>query len=55
MYQRTAESLMWINTGGWEVVASIPLDQGAYYGTGLPNSHGIGNASGAADAVTGQS
>lgn len=42
MYQKMAESLMWINTGGWEVVASIPLDQGAYYGTGLPNSHGIG-------------
>ncbi|HQS00366.1 MAG TPA: hypothetical protein PK060_19215 [Polaromonas sp.] len=42
LYRKMAESLLWINTGGWEVVASIPLDQGSYYGTGLPNSHGIG-------------
>ncbi len=42
MYQKMAESLTSINTGGWEVVASIPLDQGSYYGTGLSNSHGMG-------------
>lgn len=42
MYQKMAESLMSINTDGWEVVASIPLDQGSYYGTGLSNSQGTG-------------
>jgi hypothetical protein len=42
LYREMAESLMAINSGGWEVVASIPLDQGSYYGTGLPNSHGMG-------------
>ncbi len=42
LYRKMAESVMSINAGGWEVVASIPLDQGSYYGTGLPNSHGIG-------------
>ena len=42
LYREMAESLMAINSGGWEVVASIPLDQGSYYGTGLQNSHGMG-------------
>lgn len=38
LYREMAETLMVINSGGWEVVASIPLDQGSY----LQNSHGIG-------------
>ena len=33
LYQEMADSLISINAGGWEVVTSIPLDQGSYYGT----------------------
>lgn len=42
LYQEMADSLISINAGGWEVVTSIPLDQGSYYGTGLLNRPGAG-------------
>lgn len=42
LYQEMADNLKTINAGGWEVVASIPLDQGSYFGTGLSNHHGMG-------------
>ena len=44
LYQEIAESVVSINTGGWEVVAAIPLDQGSYFGTGLTNNHGVGQS-----------
>lgn len=42
MFQRMAEALTEINAQGWQVVSTIPLDQGAYFGTGLMNQQGAG-------------
>ena len=42
LFQRMSEALMEINAEGWQVVSTIPLDQGAYFGTGLMNQQGAG-------------
>ena len=37
MHSLLGSALQQINADGWRVVASLPIQQGAYYGTGLEN------------------